>query len=273
MPAWFEFAWLVYPLFGALAGLIAGLLGVGGGIVVVPALVYLFAAQGLPPEHIMKMALGTSMAAICFTSISSFRAHSRRGAVLWHVVAAVTPGILIGTFGGSWVAARLSTLFLKCFFALFLYFVCAQMLLDLRPQASRGLPGRAGMLGAGGVIGVVSALVGIGGGTLSVPFMTWCNVALHQAIGTSAAIGFPIAVGGSLGYIFNGLDTPNLPPMSLGYVYLPALVGVATVSVLTAPHGARLAHALPVRTLRRCFAGFLVLVASKMMWEVARKMF
>lgn len=264
---------LIYPVFGAIAGVIAGLLGVGGGIVVVPALVFIFAAQGLPAEHIMKMALGTSLGAICFTSISSFRAHHKRGAVIWPIVAAITPGILVGTFGGTWLAAALSTTFLKGFFALFLYFVCAQMLLDLKPPATHTLPGRAGMIGAGGVIGVVSALVGIGGGTLSVPFMTWCNVAMHQAIGTSAAIGFPIAVAGAVGYVVNGLGAPNLPEMSLGYIYLPALVGVAAVSVFTAPLGARLAHALPVKTLKRCFAAFLLLVASKMMWDVVQKVF
>ncbi len=264
---------LIYPVFGAVAGVIAGLLGVGGGIVVVPALVFIFAAQGLPPEHIMKMALATSLGAICFTSISSFRAHHKRGAVIWPIVAAITPGILVGTFGGTWLAVGLSTTFLKGFFAAFLYFVCAQMLLDLKPAASRTLPGRAGMLGAGGVIGVVSALVGIGGGTLSVPFMTWCNVAMHQAIGTSAAIGFPIAVAGAVGYVVNGLSAPGLPDMSLGYIYLPALVGVAVVSVFTAPLGAKLAHALPVRTLKRCFAAFLLLVASKMMWEVVQTAF
>jgi len=265
--------WLIYPVFGAIAGVIAGLLGVGGGIVVVPALVYLFALQGLPPEYIMKMALGTSLAAICFTSISSFRAHHRRGAVIWTIVATITPGILIGTFGGTWLAAALSTNFLKGFFAMFLYFVCAQMLLDLKPAPTRQLPGKAGMTGAGGVIGVVSALVGIGGGTLSVPFMSWCNVPLHKAIGTSAAIGFPIALAGTVGYIVNGLSAPGLPDYALGFIYLPAMIGIAAVSVLTAPYGAKLAHALPVKTLKRCFAVFLLLVATKMLWEVIEAVF
>ena len=259
---------LVYPLFGVLAGVVAGLLGVGGGIVVVPALVYLFAAQGLPADHVMKLALGTSLGAICFTSVSSLWAHHRRGAVRWPIVLAITPGILGGTFGGAWVASALSTTFLKGFFALFLYVVCAQMLLGLQPRASRTLPGRAGMIGAGGAIGVISALVGIGGGTLSVPFMTFCNVAMHQAIGTSAAIGFPIALAGAAGYLSSGLGAPGLPELTLGYLYLPALLGVALGSVLTAPLGARLAHALPVKTLKRCFAAFLLLVATKMLWDV-----
>ncbi|MDY0001531.1 MAG: sulfite exporter TauE/SafE family protein, partial [Polyangia bacterium] len=176
--------------------------------------------------------------------------------------------ILLGTFGGAHLAAALSTMFLKAFFALFLLMVCAQMLLDLRPEASRALPGRAGVILVGGVIGLVSALVGIGGGTLSVPFMSYCNVAMRQAIGTSAAIGFPIAAAGTLGYVTSGIGAEGLPSLSLGYVYLPALAGVALGSVLTAPLGASLAHSIPVKTLKRCFGAFLLIVAARMLWDV-----
>ncbi len=251
--------WFLYPVFGAIAGVIAGLLGVGGGIVV-------FTSQGFAPEHIMQMALGTSLGSIMFTSVSSFRAHHRRGAVHWDIVRRITPGILIGTFSGTYVAALLSTMFLKVFFALFLYYVSIQMLLNLKPQPARQLPGRAGMFGMGGVIGVVSSLVGIGGGSLSVPFMSWCNVPVHHAIGTSAAIGFPIAVAGTLGYIVNGIGVPGLPELNLGYLNLPALFGIALFSMLTAPLGARLAHRLPVVSLKRFFAVFLIITATRMIW-------
>ncbi|RPJ74041.1 MAG: sulfite exporter TauE/SafE family protein [Desulfobacteraceae bacterium] len=258
--------WLLYPVFGSIAGVIAGLLGVGVGIVVVPILFFLFTSQGAPPEHIMQMALGTSLGSIMFTSVSSFRAHHQRGAVHWDIVRRITPGILVGTFGGTWVAALLSTNFLKGFFALFLYYVSAQMLLNFKPKPTRQLPGRRGMFGVGGVIGVVSSLVGIGGGTLSVPFMSWCNIPVHHAIGTSAAIGFPIAVAGTLGYIVNGLRVAGLPELNLGYLNIPALFGIALFSMLTAPLGARLAHRLPVVALKRFFAVFLILTATRMVW-------
>lgn len=260
--------WILYPVFGSIAGLIAGLLGVGGGVVIVPMLVFLFTAQGFPPEHIMQMALGTSLGSIMFTSVSSFRAHHKRGAVHWDIVKSITPGILIGTFAGSWVAARLSTTFLKGFFVCFLYYVGLQMLLNFKPKPTRQLPGPVGMSGVGGVIGGVSSLVGIGGGSLSVPFMSWCNVPVHHAIGTSAAIGFPIAVAGTLGYLVNGLGVAGLPAMSLGYLDLPALAGIAVFSMLMAPLGARLAHKLPVLTLKRVFAAFIIIIATRMAWKI-----
>jgi len=256
----------MYLVIGAFAGIIAGLLGVGGGIVVVPALVWVFAAQGFPQETIMHLALGTSLASIIFTSISSYRAHDRRGAVLWPIFKAITPGILVGTFAGAYVAAKLPTGFLKGFFVCFLYWVAAQMLLNIKPKGHRQIPGAGGIFGAGFGIGAVSSLVGIGGGTMSVPFMIWCNVAMHAAVGTASAIGLPIALAGTAGYIVNGLGAANLPPLSLGYVSLPALIGVVAVSVLTAPYGAKLAHDLPVPTLKRFFGFFVLAVATRMLW-------
>lgn len=260
------FLWILYPVFGSIAGVLAGLLGVGGGIVIVPILVFLFTSQAFPREHIMQMALATSLGSIMFTSVSSFRAHHKRGAVHWDIVKRITPGILIGTFGGTWIAAMLSTTFLKVFFACFLYYVAAQMLANFKPKPARQLPRPAGMVGVGSVIGVVSSLVGIGGGSLSVPFMSWCNVPMHHAIGTSAAIGFPIAVAGTLGYIVNGLNITGLPAWNLGYLNIPALFGIAVFSMLTAPLGARLAHKLPVVALKRVFAVFIIIIASRMVW-------
>ncbi|MCL1985025.1 MAG: sulfite exporter TauE/SafE family protein, partial [Betaproteobacteria bacterium] len=186
-------ALLVYLACGLAAGILAGLLGVGGGLVIVPMLVFIFPTQGVPAAHVQIMALGTSLASITITSISSFRAHDKRGAVRWDIWRAITPGILIGTFGGGFLAKALPTTFLTGFFIFFVYYVSIQMFLDFKPKAGRHLPGICGMSGAGGVIGVVSSLVGIGGGSLSVPFMTYCNVPMHTAVGTSAAIGFPIA--------------------------------------------------------------------------------
>jgi len=256
---------LIYLLVGSIAGVLAGLLGVGGGIVIVPMLTFAFTIQGIPHEHILHMALGTSLASIVFTAISSLRAHHRRGAVIWTIVTRITPGILAGTFFGSWIAAQLSTNFLKVFFSLFLLFVGTQMLLDMKPKAVREVPGNGGMFGAGSIIGIFSSLVGIGGGTLSVPFMMYHNVPLHRAIGTSAAIGLPIAVAGTAGYIVNGLGTPDLPAGSLGYIYLTGLFGVAAASFCTAPLGARLAHSLPVGKLKKIFAVLLYAVGTKML--------
>ena len=250
---------------GAVAGMLAGLFGVGGGVVIVPMLLYCMVRQGFPDEFIMHIALGTSMASIMFTAVSSVMAHNRRGAVRWSVVRKIVPGILVGTFLGSCIASRLSTGFLKIFFVLFLYYVGVQMLADRKPKPSREVPGHLGMFGVGNAIGAVSSLVGIGGGTMSVPFMMWCNIAVHEAIGTSAAIGFPIALSGTVGYIFNGFGLPGLPELSCGYVYLPALAGIVCASMLTAPLGAWVAHSLPVRKLKQVFAVLFLVLATRML--------
>jgi uncharacterized membrane protein YfcA len=250
------------------AGILAGLLGIGGGLVIVPMLVFCLSRQGIPDQMIMHLALGTSMASIMFTAVSSFWSHHRRGAVKWIVVKRIVLGIFVGTFLGTCVAAELSTPILKGFFVVFLYYVGVQMLTGKKPKPDRQLPGRTGMFGVGSLIGIVSSLVGIGGGTLSVPFMVWCNVPLHQAIGTSAAIGFPIAVAGTAGYIYNGLSAANLPEYTLGFVYLPALAGLIITSVMTAPIGVRLAHSLPVDRLKRFFAVLLLLVATRMLVSI-----
>ncbi len=256
---------LAYLGLGAFAGVLAGLLGVGGGIVIVPVLTFLFTSQGLPAPYIAHLALGTSLATIIFTSISSLRAHHARGAVDWQVVRRISAGIVIGTLAGSWVAAQLSTRSLKVFFVIFIYYVATQMILNIRPKPSRQLPGAGVMLGVGGVIGWVSSLVGIGGGSLSVPFMVWCNMSMHNSIGTSAAIGLPIALAGAAGYAANGLAAGALPPWSLGFVYLPALAGISLASVVTAPLGARLAHNLPVAKLKKSFALLLIVMGTKLL--------
>ncbi len=257
--------WLLYLASGVVAGFLAGLLGVGGGLVIVPVLTFIFAAQHFPEAYIQHLALGTSLASILFTSVSSLRAHHAHGAVNWDVVRGIAPGIVVGALLGSVLAAQLSSHFLKVFFVVFIYYVATQMLLNIKPKPSRQLPGMAGMFGAGSFIGGISSLVGIGGGTVSVPFMTWCNVKLHQAIGSSAAIGFPIAAAGAAGFIVNGLAVKGLPPYSLGFVYFPALLGLVVASVLMAPLGARLAHRLPVAQLKKIFALLLYALGTRML--------
>ena len=259
---------IMYLLLGSVAGFLAGLLGIGGGLVIVPMLTFMFTSQGLPPEHILHLALGTSLASIMFTSISSMRAHNKREAVLWPTFWKITPGIIVGTLVGAWIAAQLSTNFLKIFFAGFLYYVASQMLLNIRPKPNRELPGTAGITGAGGIIGIFSSLVGIGGGTLSVPFLTWCNIPMHKAIGTSAAIGFPIAVAGAAGYLVNGLMATGLPTSCFGFIHLTALATIVIASVSTAPLGAKTAHNLPVAKLKKFFALLLLFLATRMMWSL-----
>ena len=257
--------WGLYLALGAVAGLLAGLLGVGGGLIIVPILAALFVQQGVSGDIIMHLALGTSLASIVFTSLSSIRAHQQHGAILWPAFRQLTPGILIGAACGGWLAGIMSTAWLKPLFAVFELAVGLHMLSSLKPQAQRNLPGPIQMSSAGGVIGAVSSLVGIGGGTLTVPYLIWHSVNLRQAIATSSACGFPIAVAGSLSFIVNGWYNTLLPTHSLGYVHLPALIGIAISSVLLAPLGARLTHRLPVAVLKKLFGGLLILLAVKLL--------
>lgn len=228
----------------------------------------MFAAQGVPEAHLMHLALGTSMATIVFTSISSMRAHHSHGAVRWDIVRHMAPGLMAGTFGGTQIASLIPTQPLAVMFTVIVYYAAAQMSLGFSPPASHRLPGRYGLFAAGSVIGCVSSLVSAGGGFMSVPFMIWCNIAVHQAVGTSSALGFPIAVAGAIGYIVSGWHATNLPAGSLGYIYLPALAGVVIMSIATAPLGAKLAHRLPVKQLKRAFGAFLALLASKMLYSL-----
>jgi len=260
--------YLGYLALGAVAGFLAGMFGVGGGLILVPVLLFLFDLQHFPAEHVMLLALGTSMAAILFTSLSSLRAHHSHGAVNWRVVRNITPGILIGTGIGASIAASIPTHGLAIFFALFVYFVAAQILVDLRPQAARQLPGPVGMTLAGMLTGCLSSLVSIGGGSIVVPFLVWCNISLRNAIGTSAAIGFPVAVGGTIGYVVTGMNNSWLPPHSLGYVYLPALIWIALASVITAPLGAKATHRMKTGLLRKLFALLLLILATKLLFKV-----
>ncbi len=260
-----SFTWLAFPLLGAFGGFIAGLFGVGGGLMLVPLLFMMFAGQGIPETHQMHLALGTAMATIMFTSVSSMRAHHAHGAVRWDIVRVMAPGLMLGTLGGTFIASHISTRPLGIMFTVIVYYASWQMAFGFTPKPSHRLPGAAGLFVVGMLIGCVSSLVSAGGGFMSVPFMLLCNVAIHQAVGTSAALGFPIAMAGTLGYLLTGWQAHDLPDYSLGYIYLPALAGVVLMSMMTAPLGARLAHRLPVRQLKRAFGGFLALLATKML--------
>jgi uncharacterized protein len=249
-------------------GFLAGLLGIGGGMIMVPFLTVILSGRGVSPNLAVKMAIATSMATIIFTSISSVRAHHKRGSVRWDIVKLLAPGIVLGAAIASLgVFSLLKGAWLALLFAAFVAFSATQMLLNKKPQAARTLPGPAGQLGAGTVIGFLSGLVGAGGGFVSVPFMTWCNVAIHNAVATSAGLGFPIALANAIGYVFAGQGVADLPVGSLGYIYLPALLVIAIASVLMAPLGVKAAHALPVASLKRVFASILYLLAAYMLYK------
>jgi uncharacterized protein len=257
-----------YLAVGAFVGFFAGLLGIGGGSVMVPILSMIFAQQGYSNDVVIHMALGTSMATIVPGGFSSARTHDQHDAVNWPVVKSMLPGLVAGTASGAVIAHFASTGFLKGFFVVFICFLAAQLLFNLKPPGHCELPGRSGLNAFAALMGVISSLAGVGGAALSIAFLNWCNVRLHEAIGTAAAIGVPLSVAGTLGFIATGWFDPTLPKWSLGYVYLPAFAGIAATSVLAAPIGARLAHRLPVDVLRRVFVVFLVALAVKMALSV-----
>ncbi len=257
---------LAYVLTGALAGLLAGLLGIGGGLVIVPALAILFADHGFGAANLMHFAVGTSLATIVATSVSSMRAHQRRGSVHWPAVRSLLPGILLGGLGGAWLARQISSPGLGLFFGLFEILVALQLLFGASPPPQRRLPG-AGVQGlAGTVIGAVSALLGIGGGTLTVPWLLWHRIDIRVAVGTAATIGLPIALAGALGFALGGQLLEDRPEYSTGFIYWPAVVGIILGSVPLAPAGAWLAHYLSRRRLQRGFALLLVLIGLKMIY-------
>ena len=261
--------WYVsYLLLGAFVGFFAGLFGIGGGLVLVPVLSFLFDAQHLTAEHNLHLALGTAMAAIIFSASYSAYTHHGHRAVNLNIVRNITPGLLLGALLGTFLASYIASFYLTIFFALFVYFSALQMLLNLKPKPTRQLPGRLGMTLAGTGIGAISSLVSIGGGVISVPFMLHHNIPIREAIGTSAALGLPIAIGGTIGYIATGLALPALPGGTLGFVYLPALFTLAAGSVFTTHLGAKAAHRLPIKILKQWFAVLLFVLATKMLWKV-----
>jgi uncharacterized membrane protein YfcA len=252
---------------GCFTGFLAGLLGIGGGMLMVPFMTMLFTAQHFSLQHVVHMAVATSLATILFTSISSIRAHHARGAVRWDIVRWLAPLAFVGTVVGAQFASQLKTPWLALFFGLFVGYSALQMLSSKKVAASKTMPRNGVVFGVGGLIGFVSSLVGAGGGFITVPFLSSRNVPLHQAVASSAAMGLPIAAGGLLGYIVSGQNVAGLPSGAWGYIYAPALFGCAVTSVLFAPIGAKVAHTLPVAQLKKIFAGLLLMLAAYMLYK------
>jgi len=256
---------LAYLALGAVAGFLAGLFGIGGGIVMVPAYFYLFRHEGIAPGLTMHMAIATSLAAAAFTAATSTLAHHRRQGVVWPAVQGLAPGIVAGALAAGLVAQYLPDGALRAAFAVFLFYAALQLARDWRPAPHRELPGPLPLALVGTGIGALSTLLGIGGGTLTVPLLLWCNTPMIRALGTAAACGLPITLAGALSLACAGWDMPDLPVHSTGYIYWPAILPVVAVTVLTAPLGVRLAHRLPVTILRRSFAAVVALVAVRML--------
>lgn len=258
---------LLYLVVGAVAGTTAGLFGVGGGLVIVPVLVLCFTLLGFEPAILTQLAVGTSLTTIVVTSISSVWAHHALGNVRWTVFWALTPGIAVGVWLGVNTASLLPGERLQLVFGLFMILVALQMGLGLKPKPHRQLPGRGGTAAAGSVVGFVSAMFGIGGGSLTVPFLSWCNVRIQEAVATSAACGLPIAVVGAAANIQVAWGRPGLPEWSTGFVYWPGVLGIVATSALFARVGAYWAQRLPAAQLKRAFAGFVLLVGAQFIWR------
>lgn len=257
--------WGIYLALGAFVGFFAGLLGIGGGFTLVPVLAMVFAARGFPQEHLLHLALGTGMATIIFTSASSVRSHHRHGAVNWDVVRRLTPGVVAGTLAGAQLVGHLDGKVLSVLFTAFVYYAATRMLVDRKPQATSALPGTLGMSFAGLVIGALSSFAAIGGAVITVPFLVKRNVSVHHALASAAAVGWPLALAGAIGFAWSGYGKPGLPPHSVGYIYLPALLFIVVPSMLIAPLGAAVAHRTPGGRLRRIFAVLLYVLATKML--------
>ena len=257
--------WGLYLAIGSAVGFLAGLLGVGGGMIMVPVLVFVFTAKSFSSEHLMHLSLATAMATIPFTSASSVRAHHVRDGVDWSIVVGMLPGLAVGALLGALVAGAVPSRPLAIFFAVFISYAALNMFRKVQPKATRQLPGRLGLGVVGGVISFLASFVAAGAAFMTIPFMTWCNVPMKRAIGTAAALGFPLALASTIGYIYAGWRASGLPSGTLGFVYLPALIPVVVASMLTAPLGARFTHRLPVRRLRVVFGLLLLGLALRML--------
>lgn len=259
-------SYISYIGLGVIAGFVAGLLGVGGGLIIVPVLIFIFQSNNFIQESIVHMAIGTSLATIVFTSLSSIYAHHfKHEAVRWDIVRQLTPGIIVGALFGAIVADFISAKNLQYFFGFFELAVAVQMAFNIKTSAARKLPAYKGMFTAGSGIGVISSILGIGGGTITVPFLTWCNVKIQHAVATSSACGLPIAVAGCIGFIVMGWNEATLPEYSLGYIYWPAFLSIVLSSMLVAPVGAWFAHWLSAAKLKRFFSIVLFLLGIKML--------
>lgn len=257
---------LLFPLIGVVSGLMAGLFGVGGGLVIVPALNLVFASFGLgvPEDSRMHFAVGSSLAVIVFTAISSGRAHHVRGAVVWGAFRRLVPGLVAGGLLGAFIADSLANRTLQAGFGAFAVVIAIYIIVGYRPAPGRRLPGAAMTSLAGVLIGAIAALAGIGGGSMIVPFLVWAAVPLRSAVGTAAACALPVSLAGAVGFAIAGWGGTG-PAWATGYILWPAALGISVAGMLAAPVGAWLAHTLPVARLRQTFALLLVLVGLKML--------
>jgi len=256
--------WIEYALIGVVAGYLAGFLGIGGGFVVVPALTWLLLKDAGTAPWAIHMAIATSLATMLVTSMSSLLAHHRKGAIRWPLVRLMAPGLMLGAVLGAVVADRLPAENLAAIFGVFAILVGLQLILARQPVAEKPLPRLPGLLGTGGVIGSISSLIGIGGGAMTVPFLLWHGVRAQNAIATSAACGYPIALAGTLSFILLG-HASDVPDGPLGYVHLPAFIGIAATSVLAAPLGVATVHRLSPKSVKRVFGVFLIFVGIRML--------
>lgn len=254
-----------YLAAGGLVGFLAGLLGIGGGMTLVPILAALFSAQHFAPDHIVHLSLGTSMATVVFTSTASVREHYKLGNVDFAIVRRMAPGMVTGTLLSTIAAGGIAQRHLALAFALIVFGGATQMVMNRQPAPGRGLPGAPVLFLFGALVGIISGLVSAGGAFLTMPFMIMCGVPVRTAIGTGATLGIPVAAIGTVGYVISGWGAAGLPPWSFGFVNLLAFAGIVAISVLIAPYGARVAHRLPVITLKRIFAGSLYLLSAKML--------
>lgn len=258
---------ILFLALGIVAGLLAGTLGLGGGVVIVPALLMIFPLMDFPAAITAQLAVATSLATIAVTSVSAIRTHHRLGAVRWRVALPMSTGILVGAFAGAFFASAISSAVLARLFGMFAMLVALQMALTSGQMANgegERLPRRSVLALTGSAIGTLSAMFGIGGGSLTVPFLSACGMRMQQAVAISAVCGLPIAIGGGIGFVIAGWHHPQLPPGSFGFVYLPAAAGIVLTSFPLARLGARLAHRLPATTLKRVFAGALFLIGLKL---------
>jgi len=263
LPALSEIA--IFLMLGAVAGLTAGLFGVGGGLVIVPTLLWVFQGRGFDHSIMMHLAIGTSLATIIVTSLSSIRAHHRRKAICWDLVFLLTPGLVLGAWLGAATADLLATVWLQRVFAVFTILVALHLVLELEFGSRHTMPGRVALTVAGGVIGMISSIVGIGGGSMTVPYLHWNGAAIRNAVATSSACGLPIALAGTIGFVITGMGEAGLPAGSSGFVYWSAMPWIVLTTIIFAPLGADLAHSLPTRILKRLFALLLFVVGVKLM--------
>ena len=260
---------ITFLIIGAFAGFAAGLFGVGGGTIIVPLLFIVFSQMGYDPNVVMHLALGTSLATIIVTSISSLMAHHKNGAVIWPVFKNLAPPMAIGCFFGAGIAGWLSGLHLQLIVGVFLIWVAYTMFTGAKKvvDPTKTLPSSGKQVAAGSVIGVASAIFGIGGGSITVPYLTRYGVVMQKAVGTSAACGLPIAIAGALGFMIFGMKSDIHIPNTIGYIHIYAFIGISVMSFVTAKFGAKTAHALSPAMLKRCFAVLLVIVGCFFLYK------